>query len=72
MTRAGRGRERRTASALLKQISEAGYDGGYSRLADFIREWRAQQGGVALGKAFVPLAFEFGEASNSIGAKRGW
>ena len=32
------------------------------RLTDFIREWRAQQGGVAIGKAFVPLAFELGEA----------
>ena len=34
-------KERRTANALLKQISEAGYEGGYSRLTDFIREWRA-------------------------------
>ena len=55
-------KERRTAKALLKQISEAGYGGGYSRLTDFIRDWRAQQGGVAMGKAFVPLAFELGEA----------
>ena len=55
-------KERRTAKSLLKQIGEAGYDGGYSRLTDFIREWRAQQGGVAIGKAFVPLAFELGEA----------
>ena len=55
-------KERRTAKSLLKQISEAGYDGGYSRLMDFIRARRAQQGGVAIGKAFVPLAFEPGEA----------
>ena len=55
-------KERRSAKALLKQINEAGYDGGYSRLTDFIRDWRAQQGGVAMGKAFVPLAFELGEA----------
>ena len=55
-------KERRTAKALLKQISEACYDGGYSRLTDFIRDWRVQQGGVAQGKAFVPLAFELGEA----------
>ena len=55
-------KERRTAKSLLKQIREAGYDGGYSRLTDFIRQWRAQQGGVAIGKAFVPLAFELGEA----------
>ena len=55
-------KERRTAKALLKQIGEAGYDGGYSRLTDFIRDWRVQQGGVALGQAFVPLTFELGEA----------
>ena len=55
-------KERRTAKALLKQISKAGYDGGYSRLTDFIRDWRIEQGGVANGKAFVPLAFELGEA----------
>ena len=55
-------KERRTAKALLEQIGEAGYEGGYSRLTDFIRDWRIQQGGAALGKAFVPLAFELGEA----------
>jgi transposase len=55
-------KDRRTAKALLQQIGEAGYDGCYSRLTDFIRLWRAQQGGVANGKAFVPLTFELGEA----------
>ena len=55
-------KERRTAKALHQQISEAGYDGGYTRLTDFIREWRAQRDGAGVGKAFVPLAFELGEA----------
>ena len=55
-------KERRTAKALLKQIAAAGYEGGYTQLTAFIRAWRAGQGGVALGKAFVPLAFELGEA----------
>jgi transposase len=55
-------KERRTARALHKQIGEAGYDGGYTQLTDFIRQWRTQRDGVALGKAFVPLAFELGEA----------
>ena len=55
-------KERRTAKALLKQIAQVGYEGGYTQLTDFIRAWRAQQGGVAVGKAFVPLAFEMGEA----------
>ncbi|CAN5856881.1 IS21-like element IS1326 family transposase [soil metagenome] len=55
-------KERRTAKALLKQIAHAGYEGGYTQLTDFIRAWRASQGGVAIGKAFVPLTFELGEA----------
>ncbi|MDN8618951.1 IS21 family transposase [Variovorax ginsengisoli] len=55
-------KERRTARALLQQIAAAGYEGGYTQLTDFIRAWRAQQGSVAVGKAFVPLAFELGEA----------
>ncbi|CAN5889432.1 hypothetical protein BH11PSE13_BH11PSE13_42780 [soil metagenome] len=55
-------KERRTAKALLKQIAQAGYEGGYTQLTDFIRSWRVQQGGVAIGKAFVPLTFELGEA----------
>ncbi len=55
-------KERRTAKALLEEIREAGYDGGYSRLTDFIRDYRIEQGGVVGGKAFVPLAFELGEA----------
>src|SRR6478609_974069 len=49
-------KERRTARALLQQLVEAGYEGGYTQLTDFIRAWRTQQGGVAMGKAFVPLA----------------
>ena len=55
-------KERRTAKALLEQITAAGYEGGYTQLTDFIRAWRANQGGVAVGKAFVPLTFELGEA----------
>src|ERR1019366_6852595 len=36
--------------------------GGYSRLTDFIRDWRMQQGGAATAKAYVPLTFALGEA----------
>jgi hypothetical protein len=43
-------KERRTAKALLQQLADAGYQGGYTQLTDFIRAWRAQQGGVAVGK----------------------
>ena len=51
---------RRTARALFVQIQASGYQGGYTRVTDFIRAWRADAGkGI---KAFVPLKFELGEA----------
>ncbi|MEN9420227.1 MAG: hypothetical protein RI988_3848, partial [Pseudomonadota bacterium] len=55
-------KERRTARALLAQIEQAGYEGGYSRLTDYIRQWRNERGGVQVGDAYVPLSFELGEA----------
>ena len=55
-------RERRTAKALFFQIKSAGYDGGYSRVTDFIRAWRECEGQATLVNAFVPLSFELGEA----------
>ena len=55
-------RERRSALALYKQIKADGYTGGYSRVTDFIRESRQREGQVASKNAFVPLAFELGEA----------
>src|SRR5262245_41545718 len=55
-------KERRTAKALYAQIVAAGYGGCYSRLTDYIRDWRAKQGGAAVGEAYVPLSFELGEA----------
>jgi len=53
---------RRTAKALFAEIKVAGYSGCYSRVTDFIREWRAGEGLAASTKAFVPLKFELGEA----------
>ena len=52
---------RRSARALLAQLQAQGYRGGYSRLTDFIRAWREQEGQAA-SKAYVPLSFELGEA----------
>ena len=52
---------RRSARALLAQLQAQGYRGGYSRLTDFIRGWREQEGKAA-SKAYVPLSFELGEA----------
>ena len=54
--------ERRTAKALYDEIKGAGYEGGYTRVTDFIRAWRQAQGQGAAANAFVPLAFELGEA----------
>ena len=54
--------ERRTALALFGQVKADGYDGGYSRVTDFIRDWRQREGQAAARTAFVPLAFAWGEA----------
>jgi len=54
--------ERRTARALYAEIKATGYEGGYTRVTDFIREWRQGEGQGVLTNAFVPLAFELGEA----------
>src|SRR3990167_1069965 len=54
--------ERRTAKALYTEIKAAGYEGGYTRVTDFIRAWRQGEGLGSAVKAFVPLAFELGEA----------
>ena len=54
--------ERRTVRALHQQIRADGYRGCYSRVTDFVRAWRLGAGQAASNKAFVPLAFELGEA----------
>jgi transposase len=51
---------RRTAKALFVQIKADGYAGSYSRVTDFVREWRGQAGQTL--RAFVPLKFDLGEA----------
>jgi len=51
---------RRTGKALFVQIKADGYAGSYSRVTDFIRDWRQREGD--LPRAFIPLKFEFGEA----------
>lgn len=54
--------QRRTARALYTEIKAAGYEGGYSRVTDFIRAWRQGEGQGAATNAFIPLAFALGEA----------
>jgi hypothetical protein len=46
-------RERRTAKALYAEIKAAGYDGGYTRVTDFVRAWRHSEGQSLSAKAFV-------------------
>ncbi len=55
-------RERRTALALFEAIKSDGYDGGYSRVTDFVRAWRLGEGQADASRGFVPLSFELGEA----------
>ena len=54
--------ERRSTRALFKEIGAQGYAGTYSSLTDFVRAWRHGEGQSISAKAFVPLAFELGEA----------
>ena len=54
-------RERRTGLALYRELQALGFTGSYARVTEFIRRWRAEDGRGARA-AFVPLAFEFGEA----------
>ena len=54
--------ERRTGLKLFQQIREQGYDGGYSRVTDFIRDWKREAGAVTARAAYVPLSFGWGEA----------
>ncbi len=48
--------------AVRARSRRSGYDGGYSRVTDFIRAWRQAEGQAVSAHAFVPLAFELGEA----------
>jgi transposase len=54
-------RDRRTALALYRQLQQLGFTGSYTRVTEFIRDWR-EDGGTGGKSAFVPLKFEFGEA----------
>ncbi|MGN7105320.1 IS21 family transposase [Ralstonia holmesii] len=55
-------RERRTARFMFEAIRAQGYSGSYTRVSEFARRWREQQAQAPRRKAFVPLAFEPGEA----------
>jgi hypothetical protein len=50
------------AQALYSEIKLAGFEGGYSRVTDFIHQWHEGEGHASSTRAFVPLSFELGEA----------
>lgn len=54
-------RQWRTALKFFAALKTLGFDGNYSRVTELIRRWHSD-GGAAIGKAFVPLRFEPGEA----------
>jgi transposase len=55
-------KERRTALALFTELKSVGFTGSYSRITQYIRQWRNQSAKVTGKSAFVPLKFELGEA----------
>lgn len=54
-------RDRRTALALFGQLQQLGFTGSYTRVTEYVRQWR-EDGGKDVKAAFIPLKFEFGEA----------
>lgn len=54
-------RERRTAKKLHEILRAQGFYGDYSRVTEFVRQWRAE-GGQTKARGFVPLRFAPGEA----------
>ena len=51
------------ASAYRQLTKSAdGYDGSYDRVSAFVRNWKKERDAGAQRGAFVPLAFEYGEA----------
>jgi transposase len=47
---------------MFEAIRALGFSGGYGRVSAFVRRWRAQQKDGPQRSAYVPLAFELGEA----------
>ncbi len=55
-------RDRRTAKVLFHQLQAQGFPGGYGRVAEFVRHWRAGGSAASAKPAFVPLQFSTGDA----------
>ncbi len=59
--------ERRSVLALFAGVRASGYDGGYSRLTDFIRAWRQDEGKAApvAGKTYLATAIGVAVITNN-------
>jgi transposase len=55
-------RDRRTTLVMYQAIKQQGYAGSYGRVCAFVRRWRAEEADAPRKAAYVPLAFELGEA----------
>lgn len=55
-------RDRRTARFMFEAIHAQGYAGSYARVSAFVRHWHEAQSQAPRTKAYVPLAFDPGEA----------
>ena len=55
-------RERRSATQMYEDLRASGYDGSYDRVSAFVRNWKKARDAGAERGAFVPLAFDYGEA----------
>ncbi len=61
-------RDRRTAKVIYQAIKAQGYAGGYGRVCAWVRRWNVERVTTPKTVAYVPLAFELGEAFQFDGA----
>jgi transposase len=54
-------RHRKSAQILFEQLQREGYSGGYDTVRRYVSTWK-QEDGSALVKAFIPLAYDPGDA----------
>lgn len=54
-------KQRRTAMRLHEQLRDLGYQGAYDSVQRYVKQWKSKSGRV-MGKAFVPLSFDPGDA----------
>ena len=54
-------RHRRSSQILFEQLQRAGYEGGYDSIRRYVSNWKKADGTAAV-KAFIPLAYDPGDA----------